>query len=118
MAGGLFAINRQYYWELGAYDEQMAGWGGREPGDVVPDMAVSKATYIRIPSPLDIKFKTIKSGGTLETVPCSRVGHVFRAFHPYGLPAHTDTHGTHRLTLYTASTAHNTLGTGHYTRQI
>ncbi|CAN8020717.1 unnamed protein product, partial [Ixodes persulcatus] len=28
MAGGLFAIDRQYFWESGSYDDQMEGWGG------------------------------------------------------------------------------------------
>ena len=28
MAGGLFAMDRKFFFHVGAYDEGMAGWGG------------------------------------------------------------------------------------------
>jgi len=62
MAGGIFAIDRDYFWESGAYDMGQETWGGEN---------------------MEMSFRLWMCGARLEVQPCSRIAHVFRSKSPY-----------------------------------
>jgi len=64
LSGGIFGIWRDFWESVGAYDVGMSEWGGEH---------------------IEMSLRVWRCGGRVEILPCSRVGHVFRARNPYSV---------------------------------
>eukprot|EP00451_Oxyrrhis_marina_P031437 CAMPEP_0204385072 /NCGR_PEP_ID=MMETSP0469-20131031/57405_1 /ASSEMBLY_ACC=CAM_ASM_000384 /TAXON_ID=2969 /ORGANISM="Oxyrrhis marina" /LENGTH=456 /DNA_ID=CAMNT_0051377901 /DNA_START=1 /DNA_END=1371 /DNA_ORIENTATION=+ len=62
IAGGIFAMTKASWDHFGYYDEGMYEWGAEQ---------------------IEMSLRVWQCGGTMEIIPCSRIGHVFRAHNPY-----------------------------------
>lgn len=132
MAGGLFSIERDYFFEIGSYDMGMDVWGGEnleisfriwqcgvcyfvrmawescrlataqfdslyiacfmckqipwyKGNKKLPNLLAILAPWQMHSDHLVASVDVVQ--GSLEFIPCSRVGHVYRDFHPYKFPS-------------------------------
>lgn len=59
MPGGLFAMDKKFFFELGEYDPEILYYGGEH---------------------IELSFKVWMCGGVMEQIPCSHIGHIYREF--------------------------------------
>eukprot|EP00911_Craspedida_sp_UC1_P001484 UC1_evm2s1122 len=64
MPGGLFAMDRKLFFELGAYDPEIKYYGAEH---------------------VELSFRVWTCGGSIESVPCSNVGHIYRHFNRFAV---------------------------------
>lgn len=57
LVGCAFAVDREFFFEIGSFDEQMDIWGGEN---------------------IEMSFRVWQCGGLMEIIRCSRIAHMFR----------------------------------------
>lgn len=62
MVGGLFAVDREYFFKIGAYDDEMIYYGGEN---------------------VELSIRLWSCGGSVEMAMCSRVYHIQKNSKPY-----------------------------------
>ncbi|XP_041367003.1 putative polypeptide N-acetylgalactosaminyltransferase 9 [Gigantopelta aegis] len=62
LLGCIIAVSNHFFDTIGRFDAGLSVWGGEN---------------------LELSFKTWMCGGSVEIIPCSRIGHVFRKYLPY-----------------------------------
>lgn len=77
-SGGIFAMRKDWFQKLGLFDTGMREWGGDH---------------------MELTMKVWRCGGSIEIIPCSRVGHLYRdpAHRPYNVEVNTVVHNYKRL---------------------
>ena len=65
MAGGIFAMRKDWFFASGGYDPGLEVWGVEN---------------------IEMSLRVWTCGGSLLTLPCSRVGHIFRNSQPFSWP--------------------------------
>jgi len=77
-SGGIFAMRKDWFQQLGLFDAGMREWGGDH---------------------MELTMKVWRCGGRIEIVPCSRVGHLFRdpSHRPYDVDVNTVVYNYKRL---------------------
>lgn len=64
MPGGLFAMDRAFFFKLGAYDPEIKYYGAEH---------------------IELSLRVWMCGGSMEWVPCSNVGHIYRDFNRFSV---------------------------------
>ena len=73
MVGCAFAIDRVFFYKSGSYDKEMRIWGGEN---------------------LEMSIRVWLCGGSMLTLPCSHIGHIFREYSPYTSMLDREDHAT------------------------
>ncbi len=77
IVGCAFSIDREFFFEIGSYDEGMNIWGSENLEMSLRVMLQNNETKSKKKTIL-LRTQVWQCGGSMEVIPCSRIGHLYR----------------------------------------